>query len=297
MTLVQLQALVAIVEAGGFTEAAAVLGTTQSAVSHALAALEQELGVALLERGRKGTRLTAVGERVLAHARVAVAEAEAARQAAAEACGLGSGRLRVGSFPSVSARILPGVLRAFRARYPRVVVAIFEGTDDEVRDWIEERVVDIGLVSAPHHALALTPLLDDPFVAVTAPDDPLARQAAVSPADLVGEPFILSKAGCEPLIRHYFTRAGHSLSPAYAVRDVPTILAMVREGLGVTIVPRLALPAPLDGLLALPLDPPLVRSLALAAAADVPAAPAAQAFTAEALAWLRTQPALCLSRR
>lgn len=99
MTLVQLQVLLAIVDAGGFTPAATHLSMTQSAVSHALATLEQELGVILIERGRGGSRLTVVGERVATHARVAVGAAEAARQEAASTRGLASGRVRLGSFP------------------------------------------------------------------------------------------------------------------------------------------------------------------------------------------------------
>jgi DNA-binding transcriptional LysR family regulator len=287
MTLVQLQVLLAIVEARGFTAAAAQLAMTQSAVSHALAALEQELGVALIERRRDGPQLTAVGERVATQARVAVGAAEAARQEAAAAQGLASGRVRVGSFPSVSASLLPGVMRVFRQRYPKVAVVLFEGTDDEVQSWIVDRVVDVGLVTGPLPALVTTPLCDDPFVAVVAPDDPLARQACVSANDLAGEPFILSKSGCEPLIRQFFTQGGAALRPAYEVRDMPTILAMVREGLGVAIVAQLALPDPPTGLCVLPLEPPTVRHLALGVPADMPIAPAVQAFIDEVAAQAR----------
>lgn len=288
MTLVQLQILLAIADAGSFTAAAARLGMTQSAVSHALAALEQELRVALIERRRGGVRLTGVGERVLAHARIATGASEAIRQEAAGACGLASGRVRVGSFPSVSASLLPGVLRAVRERYPGIVIVLFEGTDDEVRNWIGARVVDVGLVTEPDPGLAITPLRDDPFVAVVAPDDPLARHARVSARDLAGEPFILSKSGCEPLIRQYFTSSGALLCPAFEVRDMPTILAMVREGLGITVAPKLALSEPLAGLRTLPLDPPAVRSLALAVPVDAPVAPATQAFIAEAVRLMRS---------
>jgi DNA-binding transcriptional LysR family regulator len=288
MTLVQLQILLAIVEAGGFTAAAADLQLSQSAVSHALAALEHELGVTLVERRRSGIRLTVVGERVVAQARIAIHAAEAARQEAAAARGLAAGRVRVGSFPSVSARLLPGVLRAFREHAPGVIVTLFDGTDDEVLHWIRERVVDLGVVTGSQADLLTVPLGEDPFVAVMAADDPFAQQRSISARDLAGEPVILSKGGCEPFIRQFFAEAGVVFAPAYEVRDMPTILAMVREGLGVTLAPRLALPEPADGLRQLPLNPPLVRELALAVPPDMPVAPVTQSFLDETVRWWRT---------
>lgn len=289
MTLVQLQILLAIVEAGGFTAAAERLSMTQSAVSHAMAALEQELGVTLLERRRGGARLTAVGERIVAHARAAVGAAEAARQEATAARGLATGRVCVGSFPSVSSRLLPGVLRSLRERCPGVTVVLFDGADEEVLQWTVERVVDVGVVTGPQPGLLITPLATDPYVAVVAPDDPLTRQASISARDLAGEPFILSKGGCKPFIDQFFAEAGVPLRPAYEVRDLPTILAMVREGLGVTVAPLLALPEPPTGLCLLPLSRPLLRPLALAVPADVPLAPAAQALIAETVRWCERQ--------
>lgn len=133
MTLVQLQVLIAIADSGGFTAAAAQLGMSQSAVSHALGALEQELGVTLVERGRPGVRLSEAGKRIVAHARAMSSLEEHIRQEAASR-GVAAGKLRIESFPSVSARLLPGILRRYTSRYLGVEVVLFEGTDDEVRD-------------------------------------------------------------------------------------------------------------------------------------------------------------------
>jgi DNA-binding transcriptional LysR family regulator len=289
MTLVQLQVLIAIADSGGFTAAAARLGMSQSAVSHSLTTLEQELGVTLVERGRRGVRLSEVGERVLAHARAMGSLEEHIRQEAAASLGVAAGKLRIGSFPSISARLLPGILRRYTSRYPGVEVVLFEGTDDEVRDWIGQRVVDIGVVTEASSGIAATPLFDDELVAVCAADDPLVRVAPMTAATLAREPFILSQAGCEPLIRAIFARDGATLTPAYAVRDVPTILAMVREGLGVTIVPRLNLPVPPQGLAVQSLTPPMFRSLAFGTVADRPAPPMVRAFLDEAQAWVEAQ--------
>jgi DNA-binding transcriptional LysR family regulator len=144
-------------------------------------------------------------------------------------------------------------------------------------------------VTAAAPSLSMTPLRADPFVAVVTPDDPLARQASVSAGDLAGEPFILSRSGCEALVRAYFADAGATLAPAYEVRDTPTILAMVREGLGVTVLSRLSLSESPAGLAALPLDPPAVRDLALAVPAGAFVAPAVQVFIDEAARLLRVE--------
>jgi DNA-binding transcriptional LysR family regulator len=179
-------------------------------------------------------------------------------------------------------------VRAVRERFPGVTVTLFDGTDDEVLQWIRERVVDLGVVTGSPVGLVTVPLGDDPFVAAVAPDDPLARQPTITARDLEREPVILSKGGCEPFIQRFFADAGVALTPAYEVRDMPTILAMVREGLGITLAPRLALPEPADGLRQLPLTPPLVRALALAVPVDTPVAPATQAFLDETVRWWQT---------
>jgi DNA-binding transcriptional LysR family regulator len=281
MTLVQLQVLVAVIDMGSFTAAAEQLGMTQSAASHALAALEAELGVRLLERQRQGVTPTVVGGDVLAHARTMLAESEHIRQLAAAARGLAAGRLRVGSFPSVSARLLPGILRDFQQRYPGIEVVLFEGTDQEVSEWIQTRVVDIGFVTGPTAGLAITEIAQDQVYGIVAADHHLARAAQVRVAQLAAEPFILSKGGCEPLIRQIYQQASVPFQARYAISDMSTLLAMVQEGLGVSIVPAMSIPERMSGVTVLPLDPPVYRHLSLARLVGA-AAPAVEAFIDQA---------------
>jgi DNA-binding transcriptional LysR family regulator len=283
MTLVQLQVLLAIIDYGGFTAAAAQLGMTQSAVSRALAALEQELGASLIERGRRAPRMTAIGERVVIHARTAVAAAKAARQESAAGNGLMIGRVRLGSFPTISSQVLSHVLRVFHERYPGVTVVLFEGTGEEVRDWIIEGVVDIGLVTEYDPGLRTVRLQSHPFVAVMALDDPLARQERVSARDLAAVPMILPASGCEHIIRGFFAQDGLPLRPAYTVRDTATVLEMVREGLGITVLSLLSMPKPGAGLCIRPLEPDVIEELALGVPAQRLIAPAVQALMDEAV--------------
>jgi DNA-binding transcriptional LysR family regulator len=277
-----LRSFMSVAETGSFSEAASVVGLTQSAVSHAIASLETILGVALLERGRDGVRVTAVGQRVLIHARAAVAHTDAIRQEAAAAHGLTMGKLRVGSFPSVAAQILPKLLRTFRHCYPGIEVVLFEGTDQEVQAWLAARVIDVGIVTLPTDELDTVALTSDTMMAVVAVTHPLAALETVHVERLAHEPFILSKSGCEPLIHHIFRTAGVVPQTQFEVRDSATILAMVEEDLGVTIVPALALPTIHPHVRAIPLEPPVQRQIALAVRAQESRAPAVNALLAHA---------------
>ncbi len=277
MNLAQLRALVAVAEQGSFTDAAVALGRTQPGVSHTIGSLEKELGLPLVSRGRGGARLTGHGEQVLAHAREAVRRVDRIAQdaAAAAAAGRHRGRLRVAAFPS-AAQLLPGLIAEFARLRPQVSVVLLEGTDQEVRDWLTDRIVDLGVVAELCHdttGTAVGPLDNavgavlarDRLVAVLDPGHPLANQPAVTLDHLADDAFLLSDGGCEPILRRLHELAGLRLRPARRIRDMATLLAMVRERLGVTVVPELALP---DGhqLAVVPLAPQVHRELRLLAA-------------------------------
>src|SRR5215472_15843937 len=150
MNFSQLQSFVAVADTGSFTEAAYSIDLTQSAVSHALSALEHELGVTLLERNHTGVvALTHVGQKIIPHVRALLAQAETIQQEAQAARGLTRGRLRLGSIPSISPRLLAGVLTHFQQQYPDIEVVLFEGTFQEVQEWIGTDMIDVGFV---HHS-------------------------------------------------------------------------------------------------------------------------------------------------
>jgi DNA-binding transcriptional LysR family regulator len=288
MTISQLQILAVVVEEGSFTRAAQTLSMTQSAVSHALASLESELKVSLLERDRNGVRLTDVGQPVLESARTILAQAENIRQHAASARGLANGKVRVGSFASTSARLLPGIIREFRQQYPGVEVVLFEGSDIETYEWIQNRIVDVGFVTWANEGLELVPLAQDEMLVVLPLGHRLTKFSELSVAQFAHESFILSKTGCEPLIRQIFERAGCSLKAQYYISDLTTILAMVQEGLGITIIPQLALLPMFDNLEVRPLRPRTLRNLPLGVLNLEAAAPAVRNFVEVAQNWART---------
>src|SRR5260370_38466375 len=145
MNFSQLQSFVALADTGSFTEAAYAVYLTQSAVSHALAALESELGVTLLERNRTGVvALTNVGQKIIPHVRALLTQAEAIKQEAKAAHGETSGKLRLGSILSIiSPSLLASVLPRFRASYHDMDVVLFEAAMHEVGAAIASSIIDV----------------------------------------------------------------------------------------------------------------------------------------------------------
>ncbi|TDD38785.1 LysR family transcriptional regulator [Nonomuraea terrae] len=268
MTFTQLRILRAVARTGNMTRAAEELDTTQSAVSHALRALERELGVTLLARGGTGVSLTAAGRAVCHRASLILTQLEALEQEAAAARGDDAGSLRVGVIPSANARLLPPILRAYGQAHPRVRLTVIEGSDDEVLEWLVTGAVDVATVTATGPGLTTFPLARDRLLAVLPSGHGLGAGPEVAVTDLARQPFIMSTGGCEPFIAELARQAGASLRCHYRVRDTGSILAMVAEGLGVSIMPELSLPARFPGVAVLPVVPQAVRTVLLALPAD-----------------------------
>jgi DNA-binding transcriptional LysR family regulator len=287
MTLAQLRVLAAVVQTGSFTAAAEQLNMTQSAASHALSGLEAELGVTLLQRDRSGVTLTETGKQVLHHAQAMLAHAESIQQIASAALGLEIGKVRIGTFPSVSARLLPGIIRTFQQHYPGIEVVLFEGTDDEVVEWIMSGIVDTGFVTQIAAHIPSFRITRDELLAIVPEAHPLATQGSVRLEQLRAEPLILSKAGCEPLVRGLFRSNRTPLNPRYEVSDGSTMLAMIQEALGVAIMPEMVLPDKLAGVRAVSLDPCVYRYLALGVRSMQGLSPAAHAFIQQAQQWAK----------
>jgi DNA-binding transcriptional LysR family regulator len=286
ITLAQLQAFMTVAEVGSFTKASEMLGMTQSAVSHSIASLEKELRVSLLDRDRNNIFLTEIGKRVLVQAREIAICAEKIRQETAAEVGLNTGKVRLGSFPGVSAYFLPRLLRQFQQYYPSIEVVLLEGTDDEVREWIDDRAVDIGVVTLPAQDWETFAIAQDDYMAVVYASHPLARQTQIHIRQLAQYPFILPKNGCMPIIAGMFDRANLVPKIQFEAIDLRTIFSMIQEGMGVTIVPEMALPVNLTGLHVLNLKPKRSRHLALALPSLNTASPAVKVFLYQAQNWL-----------
>lgn len=264
MTLLQLEVFLAVCQARSFTQAGERLNMTQSAVSQAVANLERELGVTLLHRSRQGITITHIGERMLAHVREIARHTNCMQQEAAAAAGAETGTLRIASIPSVSAKLLPGMLASFKSSFPLVQTVMFEGGYEEVHSWLTNHVVDVGIVTLPVSGLDVVELVQDQLLLFLPETHALIRETAVSLAQIAQAPFIQPTADSEHVIREAFKNAGLTPNIQFEVRDTATILAMVQEGIGVTILPEMAISTSLPHVRSVPLHPPVTRRVGLA---------------------------------
>lgn len=290
MTLKQLEILVSLAESGGFTAAAARLGLSQSAVSHAIRALERTLGVAVVDRKLSPPVLTDVGRRLLGHARGVLAHAAALSQEAEAAKGLATGTLRVASFGATSSlKLLPALLTEFGRRYPGIEVRIDEAADEVVEQWLIERRVELGFVVLPADRFHTVTLAEDEYVAVLPAEHPLARKATVAVSTLEGQPFIMVQEGSQRSVEPILERGSVRPRVLYRLSQVVSVLGLVQRGLGVSIAARLVLPEQYPGVVYRPLHPPAPRAVALAMRDVAELSRAGQAFVELAGRWAARQ--------
>lgn len=278
VNLAQLRALLAVADAGGFGAAAAELSISQSAVSHAVAALERAVGAPVLHRSSPA-RTTALGEQILPHARAAVLAVDAVQAVAAQHRGGPSGTVRLAAPTTVCQGLLPELLKEWQAAHPRVTVRIFEGEDEELPVWLEAGTVDAAVLVDPDPAPPGALLLGrDSMHALLRRDHPLADQPSVDVRELEDDDFLLSEGGCERHIREAYRRVGARFSPRHRIRDLSTLISMVHAGIGISVMPALALHMlPADCVL-VPLEPQVHRRLLLTGPATRPWHPAVRAL-------------------
>lgn len=253
-----------VVDAGSFTKAAHELGYTQSAVSQTVRALESELGASLLERGRGSVSLTGDGRTFMPAIRaVAHAEDDLERRRQ-EVAGLLGATIRVGTFSSVSRRILPPLMHRFEELHPDVRFVLRQGEYTSIAQWVAEDRVDLGFINGDGSGLPYRTVATDTMLAVLPEGHPLAASREVSLGQLALEPLILLDEGQTSVALTAFERAGVRPRIRYEVTDDYSILAMVREGLGVSILYSTMLEGYATGVEVRPIRERPVRNIALA---------------------------------
>ena len=280
--LSQLRALVSVAFHSNFSEAALHLGLSQSAVSHAIATLEEELGVVLFTRGRQGASPTPVGERVIDHARSMLQLLEAIVKEANLEKGLHGGSVRIASFRSVATHILPAVIARFQISFPKIAVSIIEHFDQIGVDLALRTVKDdIGFTYLPApDEFEAWELLRDEYV-VLLPPQPRLKNTQLTWKQLATYPLILpgpTNDACSIRIRNHLLTLGFPLKVTYEVNEDSTIVSMVVQGLGAAILARLAAePVPAEvHVCSLPV--PLERVIGVAGLVNALHTPAVFAF-------------------
>jgi DNA-binding transcriptional LysR family regulator len=239
-----------VVDRGSFSGAADALSYSQSAVSQAIATLEGELGVALIERSRGGVRPTAAGAALAGHVGGILAHIETAEaEIAAIAAGRG-GRLRTASFPTAGATLMPQAIAAFRASHPGVEVSLAEGEPEEIAPRLRAGEFDLVLLFEFEGAgerlgtgMKRFELLEDPLHLALRGDHPLASRKKLALEDLREDSWVQTSAS-SPCARHVVrscNAAGFEPRVSFESDDYQTVQGLVAAGVGVALIPQLAL--------------------------------------------------------
>ena len=267
MNLMHWRLLVAVADAGCVSKATAQVGITQSGASQAISQMEGMLGAKLLLRDRRRTTVTAIGEQVIAQARRMLVEWESIKTLVDASRGLHAGRIKLATFPSVFTSLLPSFLQSFGQLYPGIHLVSLDGTDEEIETWLADSTADVGVVinAGPEREAFL--LGRDAWVVVAPTKHPLSRRSSaigVSLEELASEPYVLATGGCRLNSQRLFTEAGYALSDLrISVRDWSTAFELIREGMGLSLVPESMLPIARQGLRALNLATPMYREFGL----------------------------------
>lgn len=245
MNVKQLRAFLAVAQYLSFAQAGERLHLSQPALSLTIKSLEEDLGGQLLSRTTRTVSLTPEGETLLPLARQLLADWDNAEELLRQRFTLQLGKVSVAAMPSFAGNMLPGALKVFRGRYPRVNVAVHDLINEEVLEMVRHRRVELGIGFEPEssNSLSFTPFYTDRFVAVVPKDSPLAQHRQVSWQALLQEDFIaLQRPSAVRLLLEHHLQAQHGkLSVAFESHQLATVGRMVASGLGVSAVPSLCI--------------------------------------------------------
>ena len=279
----KLEALATAVEMGSFTRASEVLGYTQSGLTHMMNSLEKDFGFPVLVRGRAGVRLTAAGERIFPLVRDCLAAGELLEREIRMINADKEETIRVAAYASVAVHWLPEVIQQFRHDHPGVNVDIQMGSVEEVYRWVREDKADMCFASRQEgQTLEWTYLRNDRLVAILPPDYDMQGRETFPVYGFDGQEFLMPSMGVDLDIMRVLNR--HGVMPLVRTTQVSdsVIISMVEHGLGVSILSELVMKGRKDNVQAVPMDPPAVRELGIAARPRKELRPLARKFIAAA---------------
>lgn len=283
--LADLRAFLAVADLSSFRAASEALHLSQSALSRRVDKLEEALGVALFTRTTRKVELTAVGRAFVHRARNVMNELESALLGIQDVAQRLSGEVTLACVPSAVGHFLPAAIGSYHRRYPQIRIRVLDEASSDVLLAVTRGDADFGVtyIGTQEADIEFRPLMDDAFVAACASAHPLARRKRVRWGELAGHPYITlaQGSGNRFLIDQALAHSAQRPRWVCEVNHVPALVSMIEAGLGIGVLPRMALP-PGEGdgrLRAIALtDPQITRTLGLISRRGKPLAPAAQLF-------------------
>ena len=279
----QLRAFVLIAESSSFTRTAELLHLSQPALSYTIRKLEESLGLQLLARNTRMVELTPAGRHFLAQARRMLRDMEDAVRDARETLALTRGIIRLGALPTAAASFLPPAIAAFAQLHPGIEVHLRDGRAGEILGWLQSGEVEAGITSSPAEGLSLNfePLLDDNLVL-------LVQEDAKRRSQWQRLPYIAltPDTSIRPLADAALRHLGMQPTPVWEVAHMSSVVALVREGLGFSLLPAsCASVFNIERCTTVPIEQPARRSIGLLETRPVSRSPSLTAF----MAFLREQ--------
>ena len=282
VTLRQLRVFIEVARLQSFSRAGSEIGLTQSAVSRCVRELEAEIGLKLIDRTTREVQLTDVGGNLVASVSRLLGDLDDALREIREIGEQRRGRVMVAASPTIACRLMPNIVAACGKQFPYVTLGLRDDVQSDVVRKVKSGEVDFGVVIGPLSAddLLTEPLMTDSFCLVSRDDHPLASRAEVAWRELDGERLVMldQASGSRPIIDAALEEHGVSAQVVQELGHPSTVFGLVQAGLGVSVLPWLALPLPSgSSLVARPLVPRAERTVELVRRRDRSLSPAADA--------------------
>ena len=241
MTLLTYQVFKTVAEIGSFRKAADILGLTPSAISHAIASMEAELGFSVLTRSKNGVTLTNYGEHLLPYVNAVLNSDESLRQFIAETNGLKAGKVKIGVFSSVCTNWLPQIMSSFEKKYPEIKIEVYQGSYDEVAFWIKNGVVDLGFLSVSSAGdIPIEPLCKDPLLCVL-PKNMKPEGEYIEIEEMRNYQFVTQRECTDADIQNFLKENNLTVQSNYHVVDDLSTVKLVEKGFGICLMPKLCM--------------------------------------------------------
>ena len=265
MTLLEYRIFHTVTQQGSFARAAQILHLTPSAISHAVASMEEACGFALFVRGKGGVTLTRSGEALYPVIRQILNADEALSQTISELNGVTRGTVKIGAFNSVCMTWLPHIVTSYKKKYPGVHIEINQGTYDDVVQWLKTGAVDIGFLSMESaRDLTVRPLYRDRLMCVVPKGFKTRNPGYITPEEMRGENFVVQGDETDADIQAFLSKYRFSVRASCRVVDDLSTIAMVESGFGICILPSLILERAHGDVDTYPIEPAEYREFGIA---------------------------------
>ncbi|WP_410799336.1 LysR family transcriptional regulator [Lysinibacillus telephonicus] len=287
MSLVKYEIFSKVAELGNFTKAGEVLGLTQSAISHAISSLEKDFGFALVHRSKNGVKLTSEGQTMLSSMRLVIQAEEKLKQEASNILGVTKGKVRIGTFSSISSKWMPNIIRILDQNYPGIKIELHEGDYYEIEQWLSDGDIDCGFLNRSHSKqFRFLPLIRDELLCIASSQSTLYHKDTIDIKEVEAEPFILTSYNGTNDVLAIFYRYDVKPNIRFELFDEKGVISMVEHQLGITILPQLVFDQLPYNVRAIPIQQESFRTIGLASKYQL--SPATEKFIEVLQSWLST---------